>query len=211
MLFETVSVSGFKGGIFGMRHPLKSYKRADTDFNQADDENFVIGENDYDLAKRLCKAGSEHRKWMRGVVVWVNIEAPLFFYSELDTYSTRLYENSQSTMHTLKKDQIERDSVEFDWFVDEECDHMMEETLRNIIKLQEKMNENPEKHEFYHRMAKALLPCGWRQTRLVCLNYETLHSMYKQRKNHRLPQWSEDFVEWIETLPYKEFITENFD
>lgn len=208
MKFETIEVHGFEGAIAGMRNPLKSYHKADS---YSDYDCFTIGDNDYDLAKRLCKAGAEHRKFLQMIQVWVDITAPRYFWSEFDTYRVGIVKNSESTMHTLKKDYLNSDCVEFEWGFDPDCDAVMDEILEKLEMIRYRLNNTEEYKEHYHRIMKAILPEGFLQKRTVNVNYETLANMYRQRKNHRLPEWSIDFVQWIQTLPYNEFITLNFD
>lgn len=215
MNFETLDVQGFDPAIYGMRNPLKSHDKIDSDYLEdyynCNNSRWLMGPNDYDLAKRLCKAGSEHRKFLQMVQVWVNITAPRYFWSEFDTYRVGVVKNSESTMHTLKKDGLTQDCVEFEWGFDLEADETMTNLLLALQSLQKEVIENKEYSEHYHRIMKALLPEGFLQKRTVNVNYETLGNMYRQRKNHRLPEWSVDFVEWVKSLPYSEFITMEFD
>ena len=198
-----------------MRNPLKSYRRADSfyDIGNIDGPEFIIGPNDYDLAKRLWKAGTEHRKWMRQVVVWVAITAPRYWWSEFDTYKIGTSANSESTMHRLTKDGVKEEDIEFAWGTTLLADNAMRNLIRDINCLIDYYNqcEDSEIKQKTFGLIKALLPEGFVQKRTVCLNYEVLATMYKQRKNHRLPQWRETFCEWVNTLPHSEFITGNFD
>ena len=210
MKFEKTSVYGLHEALKGMRNPLKSYNKADSVTSVAGNEH--IGSNDYNLAKRLWKAGTEHRKWMRMVQVWVDITAPRYFWSEFDTYSVGVSKNSESTMHKLKDESLDCNCVEFDWGQSKIADKTMFVILESLKNLQQMMNDaDSEDKDKYHRLMKALLPEGFLQKRTVNLNYEVLANMYYQRKNHRLPQWNKEFVEWVETLPYSEFITGKFD
>lgn len=222
--FKTVDIGGFKGAIVGMRAPLKSYHKADSSYQQfwKKDENgvfkdsvqYVIGKNDYDLAKRLIKAGPEHRKFLRGIIVTVEVKQSRGFLQEMDTYSTRLYANSESTMHTLGKDDISLDNFDYPSGINKEADVAFSRYLEELKAIQEQMNsweKGSEERELYHQLLKAMLPESWIQTRYYCFSYETLRSMYKQRNNHRLPAWRIDFCNWIKTLPYSEFITDEFD
>lgn len=222
--FKTIDVGGFKGAIVSMRAPLKSYHRADSSYQQfwKKDENgvfkdsiqYVIGENDYDLAKRLIKAGPEHRKFLRGITVTVEVKQTRGFLQEMDTYSTRLYANSESTMHTLGKDEISIESFDYPEGINKNADVSFSKYLEELNAVQEQMNsweKGSEERKLYHQLLKAMLPESWIQTRYYCFNYETLRSMYKQRKNHRLSVWRIDFCNWVESLPYSEFITDKFD
>lgn len=208
--FETLDVAGWAPAIEGMRSPYKSYDRADSQEVYYDD--FRLGEADYKLAKGLCQAGPEHRKWMRQIQVWVKISQPLYWFSEFDTYKIGTVANSESTMHTLMKRPLTLQDFDTE-YVSIEGIEQLENTIFNLntlIDMYPRFDDNEEKEKLFINI-KSLLPTSFIQTRYVSLNYETLHAMYHQRKNHRLPQWSQDFVSWIKTLPYSEFITEEFD
>ena len=195
-----------------MRHPLKSYSKVDSGYF-GEDGQIVVGPNDYDLAKRLCSAGSpEHAKFLRQIIVWVDITAPRFWFSEFDTYKIGTTANSTSTMHRLIKDGICKEEVEFPWGENPVLDSIMEDQIVNVNKIIKayKQEENKDKKEILFLAAKACVPEGYTQTRMVCLNYQVLKTMYNQRKNHRLSQWNKDFVDWIHTLPYSEFITDEW-
>lgn len=207
MKFEDVQVYGFKPAIKFMRNPLKSYAKADSDFSQEDGADFVIGPVDYDLAKRLCKGGSVHSKWMRMVYVWVNVTAPLYIFNELDTYS-HIPKSSESTMHTAYREDFEDIMNCFAPSQDIDVYNAYEEVAKHISNLQKQYKEADsveEKNRIRWEMKK-IIPSGYLQKRGLCLNYETLSLIYSQRKDHRLPEWNTDFVEFINTLPYAEFI-----
>lgn len=209
--FQTVEVAGFAPAIAGMRHPLKSYNKADSGYDK--EGNLHIGQNDYALAKRLCEAGSpEHAKFLRQISVWVNITAPRFWWTEFDTYKIGTTANSQSTMHTLMRDGIKEEDIYFYFGEDENANEVMRNYLKSINELIElyKTLEAGEIKEQYFEKIKAMLPEGFIQTRMVSLNYQVLRTMYNQRKNHRLSGWNTDFVKWIKTLPVSEWITGEF-
>lgn len=213
MEFKTIDVQGFYPALSGMRNPLKSYNRFDSKWvYEYGDEQFIIGSKDYDLAKRLWTGGTEHRKWMRQVIVWVDITAPRYWWSEFDTYKIGTSANSESTMHRLTKDGVKKEDLDFTWGLDGLADSTMEDLISNLNVLIDFYNAcTPEKKKEIFPLIKGLLPESFMQKRTVCLNYEVLATMYRQRKNHCLPQWSKDFTSWVETLPYSEFITGNFD
>ena len=213
MEFQTIDVQGFHPAISGMRNPLKSYDRFDSKWvYEYGDEQFIIGSNDYDLAKRLWTGGTEHRKWMRQVIVWVDITAPRYWWSEFDTYKIGTSANSESTMHRLAKDGVKKEDLDFEWGLDGLADSTMEDLIFNLNVLIGFYNTcTPEKKKEIFPLIKGLLPESFMQKRTICLNYEVLATMYRQRKNHRLPQWSKDFVSWVKTLPYSEFITGEFN
>ena len=209
--FQTIEIAGFAPAIAGMRHPLKSYDKADSAYDE--EGNLHIGKNDYLLAKRLCEAGSpEHAKFLRQISVWVNITAPRFWWTEFDTYKIGTTANSQSTMHTLMRDGIKEEDIYFYFGEDELANQAMRDYLTAINDLIElyKTLEIKEIKEQYFEKIKAMLPEGFIQTRMVSLNYQVLRTMYNQRKNHRLSGWNTDFVNWIHTLPLSEWITGDF-
>lgn len=209
--FQTIEVAGFAPAIMGMRHPLKSYDKADSSY---DEEGILhIGQNDYDLAKRLCQAGGpEHAKFLRQIEVWVNITAPRFWWPEFDTYKIGTTANSQSTMHTLMRDGVKEEDFYFYFGEDSLANDAFRSYLFNINTLIDvyKQLEAGEIKEQYFEKIKAMLPEGFIQTRMVSLNYQVLRTMYNQRKGHRLSGWNTDFVNWVKTLPVSEWITGDF-
>ena len=208
--FQTVEVAGFAPAIAGMRHPLKSYDKADSGYDE--DGGLHIGKNDYDLAKRLCQAGSpEHAKFLRQICVWVNITAPRYWWSEFDTYKIGTTANSQSTMHRLIKDGISVNEIDFPWGVNPSADVVLDHLIHDINEIIAVYKEVDEEYKNqYFAIIKALLPEGYVQTRMVSLNYQVLRTMYNQRKNHKLSHWNTDFVNWVHTLPMSEWITGDF-
>ena len=184
-------------------------------------ENVVIGPNDMDLAKRLIAGGTEHRKFLRQIMVSVDITAPLYWWKEFDTYKVGTTANSTSTMHKLASTPITKecfemddyenveietlyygdtDEVAFDWHSNDFVDELIE----SLEQLRQKYLETKDKR--YWKELVRWLPNGWLQTRTITMNYENLRSMYHQRKNHKLTEWH-SFCEWVESLPYaKEFI-----
>ncbi len=159
----------------------------------------VIGENDLKLLSKLCKAGSSHRKFLRQILVSMDIIAPRYFWSEYDTYKVGTVANSESTIHTITKRKLTLNDFEEDIYID---------TLNHLNDTIEKYNladSNDLKMEYF-RSIKNNLPEGFLQKRHVTLNYEVLCNMYNQRKNHRLNEWHY-FCEIVSSLPYaKEFI-----
>lgn len=209
--FQTIEIAGFAPAIAGMRHPLKSYDKADSAYDE--EGNLHIGQNDYNLAKHLCEAESpEHAKFLRQIAVWVNITAPRFWWTEFDTYKIGTTANSQSTMHTLMRDGIKEEDIYFYFGEDDSANESMRNYINSINELIElyKTLEQGEIKEQYFEKIKAMLPEGFIQTRMVSLNYQVLRTMYNQRKNHRLSGWNTDFVNWIHTLPISEWITGDF-
>ena len=207
--FETAEIAGFAPAIAGIRHALQSYDKADSHY---DNEGILhIGENDYDLAKRLINSnGDSHSKFLRQIEVWVNITAPRFWWAEFDTYKIATTANSQSTMHTLIKTSITKENIGMPWGLDPTIDSAMENLIYDIdciINFYKSMDENKELKDKYFEAIKAMLPEGFLQTRMISLNYQVLRNMYEQRKTQRLSGWNKDFVEWVHTLPLSEWIT----
>ena len=242
MKFENVRVCNFENALRGMRNPLNSWAKSDSEFGLSpvecisrQEEDIVIlwqdfelceyakiGPNDMDLARRLINGGTEHRKFLRQIMVSVDITAPLYWWKEFDTYKVGTTANSTSTMHKLASTPITLDCFEMGDFSDMVIDtcpaedntvweYTTEEYVNCLIEgleiLRERYNETKDKR--YWKELVRWLPNGWLQTRTVTMNYENLRSMYHQRENHKLCEWSEHFCKWVETLPYaKELIIE---
>lgn len=176
----------------------------------------IIGANDMKLAQRLIKAGNEHRKFMRQIFVSVDITAPLYWWKEFDTYKVGTVANSTSTMHKLATTPIMLDCFEIDDYDrdlsladnpkdDDELDNIstFEEDIIYVLEnIRQKYLETKDKR--YWKELVRWLPESWLQTRTVTMNYENIRNMYFQRRNHKLTEWSESFVKWVETLPYAE-------
>jgi hypothetical protein len=209
--FQTVEIAGFISAIAGMRHPLKSYNKADTKIDEKG--GLLIGDADYNLAKKLIQAGSpEHAKFLRQIGVWVNITAPRFWWAEEATYKIGTTENSQSTMHTLIRDGVKPEDIYFTFGEDENANNAMLtyiQVINDLIDLYKQLEPGDIKEQYFEKI-KAMLPEGFLQTRMVSLNYQVLRNMYNQRKSHRLSGWREDFVNWVHTLPMQEWITGEF-
>jgi len=209
--FQTVEIAGFAPAIAGMRHPLKSYDKADSQYDE--EGNLHIGQNDYDLAKRLCQAGSpEHAKFLRQIEVWVNITAPRFWWAEFDTYKIGTTANSQSTMHTLMRDGVKYEDIDFYFTENEKANNAMHnylDAINEVIEVYKTLEAGEIKDRYFEKI-KAMLPEGFIQTRMISFNYEVLRNMYRQRKTHRLSGWNTNFVDWVHTLPISEWITGDF-
>lgn len=210
--FENTEVMGWEHAIRGMRNPLNSWQKSDsywecTDYsseNERDIYEYKIGSNDYDLMKRLRNAGTDHRKFMRMITVYVDITAPLYWWAEFDTYKVGTVTNSCSKMHTIHKTPITEELFSFDHT---NLCSVGKQYLEELEKLRIKYNETKDKKYWYALIQ--LLPEGFNQKRTVMLNYEVLANIYKSRKNHKLDEWH-DFCRWIERLPYSELITGEF-
>ena len=226
MKFEKTSVWGFEHAARGMRNPLNSWDKSDSGCckdincddccNQRTDEDcyyaidgFVLGKKDLDLMQRLIKAGSEQRKFLRQIFVSVDITAPLYFYKELDTYKIGTVANSTSTMHKLASTPITIDCFEIGDFNRNICNCVGYEVDRIIYQL-EKLRQTylETKDKRYWKELIRWLPNSWLQKRTITMNYENILNMYRHRKNHKLSEWSVDFIKWVESLPYaKELLT----
>ena len=207
MKFENTEVWGFEHALRGCRNPMNSWDKGDSGYiDRRFNDQFYIGKNDLDLAQRLIKAGSEHRKFMRQIFVSVDITAPLYWWKEADTYKVGTVSNSTSTMHKLASTPITRDCFEMEDFSDDNyvlaIEEKWNETVEYLEFLRKKYNETKDKR--YWKELIRLLPESWLQKRTITMNYENILNMYRQRKNHKLTEWSKSFCNWVKTLPYAE-------
>lgn len=230
ILFENTEVMNLKGAIRGMRNPLNSWEKSDSVFHEGECKNdcsdckgcivlngvcVKLGEDDLNLARRLISAGSDHRKFLRQILVSVDITAPLHWWKEFDTYKVATVANSCSTMHTIHKKEftIEDFSTEHlinSPLVEEEpgkpklLNMQACEMLSVIIGVLNaaRFNYLKTKDKRYWWQIIQLLPTSYNQRRTVTLNYETLRNIYGSRRNHKLDEWSIGFMEWINSLPY---------
>ncbi len=193
---ERTSVMNFDNAIRGARNPMNSWAKLDSYYD--DNGEFVFGENDLDLARRLAHAGSDHRKFLRQIFVSVDITAPLYWWKEFDTYKVGTVANSCSTMHKIHSKEFSRE--------DFSCDRLTPEALEALDALiafleteRKKFVETKDKAP-WHNMIQ-LLPSSFNQMRTVTLNYENLISIYYARKSHKLPEWH-TLCDWIMSLPY---------
>lgn len=199
---ERFEVMNMNNAIRGARNPLNSWARMDSYFDE--EGKFVFGPNDLDLAKRLCKAGSDHRKFIRQIFVTVDITAPLYWWKEYDTYKVGTVANSTSTMHKIHSKPFEMSDFSTDHMTDAALD-MMQKNIDFLEGLRKDYVITKDKSLWYSIIQ--LLPESYNQTRTVTMTYENIHNMYFQRKNHKLTEWAEAFIKWIESLPYaKELI-----
>ena len=238
--FVTASPEQWEIIIEGMRNPLNSWDKMDSGiigmdgdyylFNgdngpyYGDDTGFFIGDNDYSLMTRLDNAGTEHRKFMRMIPVWVTLSAPLYWWKEADTYKVGTVRNSCSTMHKIQEKEFTPD--------DFSCEHLMGwNDYENEVKkleldrlcnfkfyMMDTINALNDARELYLKTKDKrywwqmiqLLPSSYNQKATLFLNYEILSNMYHQRKNHKLDEWHV-FCDWIRELPYSELITREFE
>lgn len=210
---EHTNVYGFEAAIRGMRNPWNSWEKSDSYSTYIEDEHtlqrapfeFFIGDNDLEPMKKLVKAGSDHSKFMRMINVTCDITAPMFWWSEYDTYKVGTVRNSCSKMHT-----IHIKPIEIDDFTHEGCDKIPAaiDALMYVVGECEHLRKlyNDTKNEKYWRAIIELLPESFNMRATVQLNYAVLRNMYHARKNHKLDEWH-DFCRWIESLPYSEIIT----
>lgn len=197
--------------IEGMRNPMNSWEKSDSEYETAgyDIVGFDLGENDHSLMQRLSNAGTDHRKFMRMMPVYVRITAPLYWWKEFDTYKVGTVSNSCSTMHKIQAKEFTMD--------DFSCEHLMGGYLEQMRRIIDDLNNarkyftvgdqffSPGNKRDWWQMIQ-LLPSSYNQTRNVMMNYEVLANIYKSRKDHKLDEWR-NFCKWIEELPYSELIT----
>lgn len=225
---ENTEVMGWEAAIRGMRNPMNSWKKSDSKFKCSsaisDGVHFPecvysltgggivaeIGTNDLYLMKKLRYAGTDHRKFMRMITVYLDITAPLYWWKEFDTYKVGTVANSCSTMHKITDKKFERDDFSHEhlscidiggdgspyWLLQQTI-VMLNECLNMYLKTMDK--------EYWWQMIQ-LLPSSYNQRRTVMLNYEVLTNIYKSRRNHKLDEWH-TFCDWIKGLPYSELIT----
>ena len=196
--------------IEGMRNPMNSYDRSDSlvipSGYGGESPEFELGDNDLSLMQRLAKAGTEHRKYLRMMPVYVRITASHTWWAEFDTYKIGTVRNSCSKMHKIVVMGFEADNFDHEG-IDEVGGEALEtfnHVRRTLYWLADRFNETGEKK--YWRAIIELLPIGFHLTANMSLNYEVLANIYRQRKNHKLDEWR-DVCKWIETLPYSELIT----
>lgn len=243
---ENTEVIGWEAAIRGMRNPMNSWKKSDTiivdvpdtprlDYSgnvveiipahkqvvmRYEDENWNgIGENDIRLMTRLRNSGTDHRKFMRMIAVYLDITAPLYWWKEFDTYKVGTVANSCSTMHKIHAKEFTVDDFSHEHLIDSidenwdiaagyECRSTPLDILYDVINAlniyREKYLETKDK-KYWWQMIQ-LLPSSYNQRRTVMLNYEVLANIYKSRRNHKLDEWH-TFCDWIESLPYSELIT----
>ena len=198
---DRISVMNMENAIRGARNPLNSWARMDSYYDEKG--NFVLGENDLSLAHRLAVAGSDHRKFLRQIIVSMDITAPLYWWKEFDTYKVGTVANSCSTMHKIHAKAFERDDFSWDYLSEDAI-----ETLDNLVSYLEaqrvKFNDTKDK-AYWHNMIQ-LLPSSYNQMRTVTMNYEVLINMYYARRHHKLAEWH-TLCDAIADLPYaKELI-----
>ena len=238
---ENVEIVGWEAAIRGMRNPMNSWEKSDSGFCDVIGDNFGsiikpanyrVGPNDYDLMTRLRNAGTDHRKFMRMITVYLDITAPLYWWKEFDTYKVGTVANSCSTMHKIAEKEFEEGDFSTEHLFDKESkdvefpiiygeEHSPIWSLNMTIKMlnfyrkkyletktkpmKEEAKRAPLIKAYWWQMIQ-LLPSSYNQKRTVMLNYEVLANIYKSRRNHKMDEWH-TFCDWIESLPYSELIT----
>lgn len=192
--FENSNVYNLENAIRGMRNPLNSWGRSDSVTKNGE---FKLGSNDLDLATRLKNAGPEHRKYLRQIFVSVDIDAPLYWWKQFDTYKIGTTSNSCSTMHTISKKPLELEDFSFEGLND--IGIKMDGYVKFLNVLIERFNATGDK-KFWEALIKCL-PESLNQKRTITMNYEVLSNMYQQRSKHKLKEWH-TMCDWIKTLPY---------
>ena len=228
---ENTEVIGWEHAIRGMRNPMNSWDKSDSEFIRDPDygcsgncpcedidgrcDCCFIGPNDLDLMKRLRNAGTDHRKFMRMITVYVDITAPLYWWKEFDTYKVGTVANSCSTMHKIHEKEFYEEDFSFEKlesgyeeYKGDDAMHTAYCSMQNTISALNRLRYmyNITKNKKYWYAMIQLLPSSYNQKRTVMLNYEVLANIYKSRRNHKLDEWK-DFCKWIESLPYSELIT----
>lgn len=190
--------------IEGTRNPLNSWDKSDTNIDQDlySLSNIDIGPNDLNLMQRLAKAGTDHRKFMRMMPVYVRITAPLYWWKEFDTYKVGTVANSCSTMHKIQEKEFTLENFSYENLYYDEYE-LLKETIKVLNADRKLYLESKKKNDWWQMIQ--LLPSSYNQTRNVMMNYEVLANIYKSRMDHKLNEWRE-FCKWIESLPYSELI-----
>lgn len=219
---ENAKIVGWDAAIRGMRNPMNSWAKSDSGwesdyFNTTDydsrtyvecngEDSYFLGPNDAGLMMKLRNCGTDHRKFMRMITVYMDITAPLYWWKEYDTYKVGTVANSCSTMHKISAKEFTLDDFSHE--------HLQEDSIAVLESVIHKMNVH---REWFNEKALddpkidwwqmiQLLPSSYNQCRTVMLNYEVLANMYKSRKNHKLDEWR-TFCEYIKTFPCSELIT----
>jgi hypothetical protein len=193
---ERTSVMNLENAMRGARNPMNSWGRRDSEYDE--EGNYCLGPNDLDLAKRLRKAGSDHRKFMRQILVSVDITAPIYWWKEYDTYKVATVANSTSTMHKIHSKPFELEDFSHDHLTESGLE-ILKGIMAELEKIRLRFAAGKKKEDWYDLIQ--LLPSSYNQMRTCTLNYETLVNIYYARRNHKLEEWHE-FCRWAESLPY---------
>lgn len=217
IIFENTEVLGWEHAIRGMRNPMNSWDKSDSEFgvlwseNQdvdvivEDEDEWIsfVGPKDQDLMMTLRRSGTDHRKFMRMITVYLDITAPLYWWKEFDTYKVGTVANSCSTMHKIHAKEFTLDDFSHEHLVMEtyKC---LEYTIKMLNGYREIYLQTKDKKYWWQLIQ--LLPSSYNQKRTVMLNYEVLCNMFAARCNHKLDEWKQ-LCAWMRTLPYSELIT----
>lgn len=201
IIFKNTSVMNLENAIRGARNPMNSWAKSDSFYDN--EGNYILGENDLSLAKRLRIAGSDHRKYLRQVFVSVDITAPMYWWKEYDTYKVGTVANSTSTMHKIHTKEFELSDFSYDRLSSLGLD-AMEYIIKALEAARLRFINSRNSDDWYDMIQ--LLPSSYNQMRTCTLNYESLINIYYARRNHKLNEWHV-FCDWIKKLPYaKELI-----
>ena len=196
-----INIYNLENAIRGARNPMNSWDRIDSCYNESG--SYILGKNDLSLASKLCKAGSDHRKFIRQILLSVDINAPLYWWKEFDTYKIGTTANSTSTMHKIHSKPFELNDFSHDQ-LDNDGKSVLQYLIDVLEKTRQTYNESKNKAQWYKIIQ--LLPSSYNQLRTCTMSYENLVNMYNARKSHKLHEWVE-YCKWIATLPYaKELI-----
>lgn len=225
---EKIETFGWEAAVRGMRNPMNSWDKSDSVIGMCDGDCFncrfedecgrhlftnyqlYIGPNDYKLMKNLAKAGSDHGKYRRMIMVAMDITAPLYWWKEFDTYKVGTVANSCSTMHKIHSKEFTLDDFSHEHLDDIDPSYeVLELTIKQLNVMRKLFNEEPANKTYWYNMIQ-LLPSSYNQKRTVTLNYEVLANMYRARKNHKLDEWRE-FCTILDNLPYSGLITLNLE
>ena len=193
---ENTSVMNLENALRGARNPMASWERSDSFWDE--NHNYILGPNDLSLARRLCTAGPDHRKFIRQIFLSVDITAPLYWWKEFDTYKVGTVANSTSTMHKIHSKPFALEDFSTDKMNDTAL-KAMNEIIAVLENLRKAFIESKDKQLWYSIIQ--LLPSSYNQKRTCSMNYENLINMYYARRGHKLDDWR-DYCSWIETLPY---------
>lgn len=194
--FERTAVMNLENAMRGARNPMNSWSRGDSGYDG--EGNYRLGPNDLDLAVRLRKAGSDHRKFIRQIFVSVDITAPIYWWKEYDTYKVATVANSTSTMHKIHAKPFELADFSHDHLTEGSL-KVLEDLIKELEKIRLRYTAGKRKEDWYDLIQ--LLPSSYNQLRTCTMNYETLVNIYHARKNHKLEEWR-SFCGWIQSLPY---------
>ena len=198
---DNFEVFNWEGAIRGARNPMNSWAKSDSKYVN---DKYVIGEADLDLLKRLVRAGSDERKFMRQILVSMDITAPLYFFKEFDTYKVGTVANSTSTMHRIHSKEFEVSDFSVER-MSGEAGKQLVESIIGYLEYNRKMFNETKNKQYWENMIQ-ILPTSYNQKRTITLNYEVLRNMYHARQHHKLYEWKIlCFV--IENMPYSELIT----